>query len=215
MFWDALKAGNNCVTKVPLSRWDVDALISSDVTITQSVGQRMRWGGFIEDLELFDADFFRISPAEASAMDPQQRLLLEYACLAFEDAGCPKGSLEGQCVGVYIGIQTSDTTGLEQKGNPFYIGSGYAPSSAVGRISYLFGLQGPSSSYDTACSASLVALHAAVRGLQDGDCDMALAGGVISYLTPGASLTTSGGSMTSPYRPVPTHLMSPLMATPQ
>jgi 3-oxoacyl-(acyl-carrier-protein) synthase/acyl carrier protein len=199
MFWDALKAGTNCITKVPLSRWDVDALVSSDATITRDVGQRIQWGGFIEDLELFDAGFFRISPAEASAMDPQQRLLLEYACLAFEDAGCPKGSLEGQNVGVFVGMTASDLASEDSvSSRGVYAANGSAISAAVGRISYHFGLQGPCTAYDTACSSALVALHAAVRYLQVGDCDIALCAAVSSMLSSHTSVATAAANMTSP-----------------
>jgi acyl transferase domain-containing protein/NADP-dependent 3-hydroxy acid dehydrogenase YdfG/acyl carrier protein len=198
MFWDTLRAGDNCVAKVPLRRWDVDALISTDTTITRDVGQRMRWGGFVDDLELFDAGFFRISPAEASAMDPQQRLLVEYACLAFEDAGCPKGSLEGRNVGVFVGMTATDNSGRSTSPKGVYAANGSAISAAVGRVSFLFGLQGPCAAYDTACSSALVALHASVRCLQHGDCDLALAAAVSTMLSCNTSIATAVAGMTSP-----------------
>jgi acyl transferase domain-containing protein len=108
MFWDLLQAGRCTVTKVPFERWDVEAEIASNKTLSEKQGNCMRWGSFVSDLELFDASFFRISPAEASAMDPQQRLLLEYAYLAFVDAGYTKETLQGRNAGVFVGIQNSD-----------------------------------------------------------------------------------------------------------
>jgi acyl transferase domain-containing protein len=131
-------------------------------------------------------------------MDPQQRLLLEYACLAFEDAGCPKGSLEGQNVGVFVGMTASDSTGLPASSKGVYAANGSAISAAVGRISFHFGLQGPCAAYDTACSSSLVALHASVRCLQHLDCDIALCAAVATMTTPFTTLAFAEAGMTSP-----------------
>ena len=103
VLWDAVAKGRCAVSKVPFTRWDVDAATASQAALNEEVKTRMNWGGFVEDLELFDASFFRISAAEASAMDPQQRLLLEYAYLAFHDAGYTKESLQGLNAGVFVG----------------------------------------------------------------------------------------------------------------
>jgi acyl transferase domain-containing protein len=200
MFWDVIKNGQSVVGKVPFSRWDVDAIAAADPTLGKDVAQRMSYGGFVEDLELFDASFFRISAAEASAMDPQQRLLLEYAYLAFHDAGYTKESLQGGNVGVFVGIQGIDAAEITFKtesGVDFYSANGSSHSMAAGRVSYVFGLHGPSAAYDTACSSALVAFHAAVRSLQCGDCDVALVAGVNAMLTPTGSKHSAVAGMTS------------------
>ena len=138
MLWDVARAGSCTVTKVPFSRWDMDAEAASKLEFSIDMKNRMAWGGFVNNLDLFDAGFFRISTAEASAMDPQHRLLLEYSFLAFCDAGYNKKSLQGQNVGVFVGIERSGSFG-----DGVYALSGALASGAVGRVSYVLGLQGP------------------------------------------------------------------------
>ena len=112
MLWEAVSAGRSVVGKVPLSRWDAAAVAAAEPHLDEDVRQRMMFGGFVDDLELFDAGFFRISPAEARAMDPQQRLLLEYSHLAFLDAGYSREDLQGRNVGVFIASSgSSDLAG--------------------------------------------------------------------------------------------------------
>ena len=192
MLWDVARAGSCTVTKVPFSRWDMDAEAASKPEFSIDMKNRMAWGGFVNNLDLFDAGFFRISTAEASAMDPQHRLLLEYSFLAFRDAGYDKKSLQGQNVGVFVGIAGSGSFG-----DGVYALSGALASGAVGRVSYVLGLQGPCAAYDTACSSSLTALHAAVRSLRADDCDLALVAGV-NMLMPGAAVPFAVAGMTSP-----------------
>ena len=115
------------VGKVPLSRWDAAAEAAKDPSLDDDVRQRMMFGGFVDDLELFDAAFFGISHAEASAMDPQQRLLLEYSYLAFVDAGYSREDLKGRNVGVFVGIQTIDAIEISygsKKHRDFYTANG-------------------------------------------------------------------------------------------
>ena len=138
-------------------------------------------GGFIEDVEGFDAEFFGISPSEAGRMDPQQRLFLEVAWHAFENGGYPPQGLSGQRIGVFTGISTSDYVELAIRGGeaPSAYGiTGGAATMTANRLSYLLDIHGPSEVIDTACSSSLVALHRAVRALRSGECEMAIAGGV-------------------------------------
>jgi 3-oxoacyl-(acyl-carrier-protein) synthase/acyl carrier protein len=202
MFWDVIQAGRCVVSKVPFSRWDVDAAMARDATLNEEVKRRMLWGGFVEDLELFDASFFKISAAEARAMDPQQRLLLEYSYLAFHDAKYTKEALEGHNAGVFVGIAGVDALEVAGKKSAVELGvysaNGTSHSTAAGRVSFVFGLQGPCAAYDTACSSALVALHAAVRCLQHDDCDLAVVLGVNAMLTATISMSFAGAGMTTP-----------------
>ena len=108
MLWDAVRAGKCMAGKVPFGRWDVDACAAANPTWSDEVKARLQWGAFVEELELFDPGFFRLSTAEAAAMDPQHRLLLEYSWLALADAGHTKEGLQGQRVGVFVGIAGGD-----------------------------------------------------------------------------------------------------------
>lgn len=197
-YWQSLMDGVDGVTEVPPDRWDVDAWYDPD---PDKPGKTYaRHGGFIDGVDRFDAAFFAISPREASATDPQQRLLLECAWEAFEDAGLDPEALEGEPVGTFIGICGSDYLQLQMAdgvaiGNDPYLATGNASSVAAGRIAYVLGLQGPALAIDTACSSSLVAAHLARKSLIDGECDLALAGGVNIMLEPGVAVNFARSRM--------------------
>ncbi|MGA8220651.1 MAG: SDR family NAD(P)-dependent oxidoreductase [Candidatus Acidiferrales bacterium] len=162
-----------------------------------------RWGGFLDRVDLFDAHFFGISPREASRIDPQQRLLLELVWEACEDAGLPATRLAGSRTAVFIGISTHDYGDMQV--NPrnrndidLYMNSGTATSIAANRISYIYDLRGPSVAVDTACSSALTAVHLAAQSFRNGDCELAIAGGVQLLLTPELTIGFCKASMLSP-----------------
>ena len=160
-----------------------------------------RWGGFLDQIDLFDASFFGISPREADRLDPQQRLLLEVAWEALEDAGQPQERLSGSDASVFIGMWLNDYEGrmfADPAGVDFYMTTGSGRYSASGRLSYVLGLQGPSLTIDTACSSSLVAVHLACRSLWSGECSLALAGGANVILQPQISIAYSQSKMMAP-----------------
>lgn len=166
-FWQLLREGKDAITQS--DRWS-----------------QATWGGFIDDVDRFDPQFFGITPREAQSIDPQHRLLLEVSWSAIENAAIAD-SVAGSNTGVFIGISSSDYAQLRvHYGSEVdaYIGTGNAHSIAANRLSYIWDLKGPSLAVDTACSSSLVAVHLASQSLKTGECNLAIAGGVNLMLSP-------------------------------
>ncbi len=168
-FWTALKEGRNCVGEIPAGRW-------KDSPVLQA---QMRRGGYLSEVDGFDAAYFGISPREAQQMDPQQRLLLEITWEALWDAGIEPASLTGTDAGVFAAIYNNDYARLQFRDTSTltaHAGVGSAHSVAAGRLSFLLNIKGPSLAVDSACSSSLVATHLACQSLRARECGLAIVG---------------------------------------
>ncbi len=198
-YWRMMLEGVDGIIEIPSSRWDVDMFY--DPRPATPCKMVTRSGGFLDEIDRFDPYFFGISPREAIRVDPQQRLLLEVTWEAMERAGIPRERFTGTRTGVFVGVCSDDYITLERsdvRNIDIYLGTGGSRGSAAGRLAFVYGLNGPVAAVDTACSSSLVAVHQACNSLQQGDCDMALAGGVNVVLQPGTAIAFSQANMLSP-----------------
>ena len=186
-FWQFLLEGKNAITEgVPGSGEGRLGRIIRDPNVQNDA---CRYGAFVDDIDMFDASFFRISPVEAELLDPQQRMMLETSWQALEDAGIDPAKLEGSRTGVYTGISNDEYRMLvvessrpTEAAGSLYALSGTNLNGTSGRVSFVLGLMGPSKAVDAACASAMVAVNDAVADLQQGKADLALAGGVQAIL---------------------------------
>lgn len=198
-FWRALDQRVDAIGEIPADRFDLEYFYDERPATPGRV--MTRWGGFLDDLDQFDAEFFGISPREAERLDPAQRLILECAWEALEDAGIDANRLERSATGVFIGQWLSDFEARlfsDPEQVDFYMTTGSGRYCTSGRLSYLLGLNGPSLTIDTACSSSLVAVHLALQSLRSGESRLAIAGGVNVILQPHISVAYSQSRMMAP-----------------
>jgi polyketide synthase 13 len=182
--WQALMEGRDAITDLPEGRWSE---FLEEPRIAARVATARTRGGYLKDVKGFDSEFFAVAKTEADNIDPQQRMALELTWEALEHARIPASTLRGEAVGVYVGFSNNDYQFLAVSdptvAHPYAI-TGTASSIIANRVSYFYDFRGPSVALDTACSSSLVATHQAVQALRNGECDVAVAGGVNALLTP-------------------------------
>lgn len=198
-FWEMLCERRDGVREVPADRWDAARFFHPDHKTAGKIAGR--WGGFLDEVDRFDAAFFGISPREAPHVDPRQRKMLEIAWEALEDAGIPPPSLGGTDTGVYLATLSNDyDIMLCQNYRSFTAstGTGTANSIIANRLSYFLNLAGPSLTLDTACSGSLLAIDFACRSLRAGESSLAIAGGVSINLLPKGDVFFSRAGALSP-----------------
>ena len=197
--WQMLADGVDAISEIPGDRWDLDAYY--DLDPDKPGKMNTRHGAFIKGVDQFDAEFFGVSPREAVSMDPQHRLLMETSWEALENAAIAPATLRGSHTGVFVGIGNSDYWRMvygDEEQIDAYSALGNAYSVAAGRLSYFLGVHGPAMAVDTACSASLVAVHLACRSLRSGECTLALAAGVNLILSPEVNINFSKSRMLAP-----------------
>ncbi len=200
-YWKLIIDKGDALSDVPSDRWNTEELYAPDFKQAGKIS--VRQGGFIKDIDKFDAAFFGISPLEASRMDPQQRMLLELSYEAMENGVITISELDGSRTSVFIGISSHDygdiqNSPVEQVNIGAHTNLGSALCISANRISYFYNLKGPSMALDTACSSSLNAVHLACRSIWDGDAEMAFAGGVNAILKPEPQMGFSKGGFLSP-----------------
>ncbi|KAK2859671.1 hypothetical protein Q5P01_004291 [Channa striata] len=199
-FWKVLLNGRNCSVPIPKERFDLSCWYDPDDN--KPGKSRTAKAALIDGFNDFDHKFFGISDSEVEQMDPQQKQLLQCVYRALENAGIPMEKASGTRTGVFLGLMNRDYETNAAHVHPSVInhwtGTGLAMSIAANRASYIFNFTGPSLSVDCACSSSLVALHLACQSIKQGDCDMAVCGGVSCIIEPRVFVALSKAKMISP-----------------
>ncbi|HEY9306074.1 MAG TPA: SDR family NAD(P)-dependent oxidoreductase, partial [Mycobacterium sp.] len=196
-YWELLSGGVDAIREIPDDRFDVDEYYDPDPEAPGKI--YTRYGGYLDRIDGFDPEFFGISPREAVWMDPQQRLMLEIVWEGLERAGYAPAALRGSKTGVFVGVAANEYSQLLNANSVETIEAHFITGNALnviaGRVAFALGLEGPAMAVDTACSASLVAVHQACQALHSGDCDLALAGGVNVLVSPASIVATSRARM--------------------
>lgn len=193
-FWQNLLAGRDCVSEIPRDRWALEEFY--DPMRGRPGKSYSKWGGFLTDIDKFDARFFNILPREADLLDPQERLFLEACWHLLEDAGYSRSALRDRRVGVFVGVMYGQYQLLTASAADGYLGiSSYA--SIANRVSYFCNFHGPSLAVDTMCSSSLTALHLACESIRRGECELAIVGGVNLSIHPHKYLQIALGEFAS------------------
>ncbi|HEX2924897.1 MAG TPA: SDR family NAD(P)-dependent oxidoreductase, partial [Ruminiclostridium sp.] len=195
-FWGNLKQGVDCVGEIPSDRWDNSQYYSESGAVDGKA--YCKWGGFISDQDCFDPLFFNLSPKEAEWMDPQERLFIQEVWHTLENAGYTRASLKGKRVGVFAGITNGQYQLLRTNINGTTVSPFNAYASVANRISYIFNFNGPSMAIDTMCSSFITALHYASESVRNGECDLAIAGGVNLIVHPDKYIHLSMCKFASP-----------------
>ena len=198
-YWRHLDAGDDLVVEIPADRWDWREYYGDPQAEPNTTNSK--WGGFLNQIDTFDARFFGISPREAQLMDPQQRLFLQTVYRAIEEAGYSPSALATKKTGLFVGVATHDYYDLlRQAGVPIeaYTTTGLFHALIANRASYLLNLKGPSFPIDTACSSSLVAVRSAIEAIRSGSCEVAIAGGVNLLISPMIYISFARAGMLSP-----------------
>lgn len=197
-FWEVLLAGSHAIRSLPEERKVLLKRLGIDLNL--STQDAIGHAGFVDRIDYFDSEFFGVSAREASGMDPQQRMVLESVKSAFERSAIDPGQWRGKKVGVFVGVANADFGRhifRSDQEMDSYAGPSKASSIVANRVSYCFDFRGPSMTIDTACSSSLVAVHQAISALKNGECDLAVAGGVNLVLDPAMSRALRAGGMLS------------------
>lgn len=197
-FWNNLVSGKDLITEIPEDRWDWKEYYSEFGEGKNKTNSK--WGGFMNEIDKFDAPFFNISPREAELMDPQQRIFLETVWETIEDAGYKASDLSNSKTGLFVGVSTMDYNELLRDNGieiSAHTSTGLSHCILANRISYLLNLKGPSEPIDTACSSSLIAIHRGVEAIRRGDCEMAVVGGVNVIISPMLHISFAKAGMLS------------------
>ncbi|KAH8741916.1 type I fatty acid synthase, partial [Cryptosporidium ryanae] len=198
-FWSLLQSGVDAISEIPKDRWDLGKYYSEDLETSGKMYTRE--GGFIENVELFGASFFKISPVEAKSMDPQQRIFMEKSYEALNNSGYTLETLKKSQISVFVGCCSSDWAHIYKTNEGSQLGTyaatSHAASIIANRVSYTLGLTGSSVTVDSACSASIVALHVSLQELSSGQCIAAVVGGINLILSPQITIALCKARMLS------------------
>ncbi|MCV9389356.1 type I polyketide synthase [Reichenbachiella ulvae] len=200
-FYSQLMNGVDGITDIPKDRWNHEEYYDPNPNKAGKI--KTKKGGFLDRVDLFDNEFFKIFPKEAERIDPQQRLLLQTTFESIEDSGDTLSKVRGSNMAVFMSVFTNDYWDMQIEQDSKYaisphVAMGASRTAISNRISYFYDLKGPSVSVDTACSGALVAVHLACQSIWDQSATSAMAGGVNVIINPESTMMMSKGNFLSP-----------------